>query len=308
MYNYPLVSVVMITYGHELFIENAINSILMQKYDGCIELIIANDCSPDGTDKIIISILEKVINSEKFNIKYTPHKNNKGIMPNFVWALKECQGKYIAICEGDDYWIDDLKIKKQVDFLEKNNEYSIHSGHAQLLENESLTSIIGDPHHKKTYLINDFFSKNNLITCTTMLRLSNIIPKNWEKIYFGDWMLYVNTLIAYPGSKAYVSDELYSVYRINEMGAMSQIAGIKSDEKHFIQIFKIHQLFKVKYSSEDISAINNYSLKLYRYYLSINNLKSAVGMILKNFKLVYFKIPFRKYLSYFRYRKHLKPS
>lgn len=308
MSDYPLVSIVMITYGHEKFIETAINSIVMQQYDGSIELIIANDFSPDNTDQTIKILLEKISIPEKINIRYTLHNKNKGIMPNFVWALNQSKGKYITICEGDDYWIDALKIQKQVDFLERNTEYSIHSGHAKLLENGNLTRIIGDPRHKKTYDIKDFFSKNNLITCTSMVRRSTIVPNFWKEIYFGDWMLYVNTLNFYPGSKAYVSEELYAVYRINEMGAMSQITGIKSDEKHFIQIMKIHQLFKVKYSSEDVLTINNYSLNLYRYYLSTTDLKNAIDIIFKNFKLVHVKIPFRKYLSYFRYRKHLKPS
>ncbi|HCA08474.1 glycosyltransferase [Chryseobacterium sp.] len=308
MPDYPLVSVIMITYGHDKFIEDAINSVISQKYTGHIELIIGNDCSPDNTDKIVTSFLERNNIPERINIKYVCHNRNKGIMQNFAWALDECKGKYNAICDGDDYWIDSLKIQKQVDFLEKNSNYSIHSGLAQLLEDGELTTIIGNPLYKNTYEIGDFYSKNNLISCTCMFRSNHIEPSYLENIYFGDWMVYLNTLNSFSGSKAYVSEECYSIYRVNNMGTMAQLDGIKSDEKHFHQILKIHQLFKTEYTPEDIILINRYALNIYVYYLLHRDIKNIINTLINNFKLIHFKIPLRKYLSYFRYRKHLTIS
>ncbi|MDR6544432.1 glycosyltransferase involved in cell wall biosynthesis [Chryseobacterium rhizosphaerae] len=305
MSDHPLVSVIMITYGHEKFVEQAISSIIQQNYDGNIEIIIANDHSPDNTDEVIVSFLEKAKIPENFIVKYTRHEKNKGIMQNFSWALTECRGKYNAICDGDDYWIDPLKIQKQVDFLEKNPDYSIHSGLAQLLENGNLTTFIGNPLRKKTYEIKDFFSKNNLISCTCMFRKNKIDFHYLENIYFGDWMVYINTLNSFPNSKAYVSDECYSVYRVNDMGTMAQITGIGNDEKHFSQILRIQQLFKTRYTPEDVKLINRYTLNLYVYYLLHHQFKKMLTTVLKNFKLVRFNFPIRKYLSYFRYRKHL---
>lgn len=117
------VSVVMITYGHERFIEEAINGVLMQQTDFEVELIIANDCSIDGTDAVVEKILK---NHPKASwIDYTKHKINLGMMPNFVWAIEQCKGRYIALCEGDDYWTDPLKLQKQVDFLEANENYGL---------------------------------------------------------------------------------------------------------------------------------------------------------------------------------------
>lgn len=119
----PLVSVVMITYAHENFIEQAINGVLMQECDFDVELIIANDYSPDKTDEVIKDIIK---NHPKASwIKYIKHKQNIGMMPNFIFALKQAQGKYLALCEGDDYWTDPLKLQKQVDFLEEKEEYVI---------------------------------------------------------------------------------------------------------------------------------------------------------------------------------------
>lgn len=118
----PIVSVVMITYNHEQFIGEAIEGVLMQQADFPIELIIADDCSPDRTSEIIQKYIE---NHPKGRwIDYTRHSINKGMMPNFIWALQQARGKYIALCEGDDYWTNPLKLQKQVDFLEKHHAYS----------------------------------------------------------------------------------------------------------------------------------------------------------------------------------------
>src|SRR5688572_14136755 len=115
-----MVSVCMITYGHEPFIREAIEGVLMQRVEFNIEFIIADDASPDGTEQII---KEYVLSHPKRHcIRYTKHESNKGMIGNLVWAIGECNGKYIALCEGDDYWTDPLKLQKQVDFLEQNND------------------------------------------------------------------------------------------------------------------------------------------------------------------------------------------
>lgn len=115
-----LVSVIMITYKHEAFIAEAISGVLMQEVNFPVELIIADDCSPDKTEEVISSFQA---HKNYHWIKYTRHQTNKGMMPNFIWALEQCKGKYIALCEGDDYWTDPYKLQKQVDFLESNEKY-----------------------------------------------------------------------------------------------------------------------------------------------------------------------------------------
>ncbi|MDO9260985.1 MAG: glycosyltransferase, partial [Flavobacteriaceae bacterium] len=110
----PTVSVCMITYNHENYIQQAIEGVLMQTCNFEVELIIANDCATDKTDEVIQEIIKNHPNSSW--IKYTNHSQNKGMMPNFIWAMQQCKGKYIALCEGDDYWTDPLKLQKQVEF------------------------------------------------------------------------------------------------------------------------------------------------------------------------------------------------
>ncbi|MBP6377749.1 MAG: glycosyltransferase [Kaistella sp.] len=137
-----IVSVIMVTYGHEKYIEEAINGVFIQQTDFPVELIIANDCSPDQTDKVVKSLLPK--SPENVTVKYTKHEFNKGANNNFNWAASQATGKYIALCEGDDYWTDPLKLQKQVHFLEGNKEYVLVGHKSKLVgvENQKLESFL----------------------------------------------------------------------------------------------------------------------------------------------------------------------
>lgn len=117
-----IVSVCMIAYNHEKYIGQAIEGVLIQETNFDIELILSNDASTDNTDAIVRGFLK---DNEKIKIKYFAHQENKGMMPNFVFALNQCIGDYIALCDGDDYWTDPLKLQKQVDFMEANPDYGI---------------------------------------------------------------------------------------------------------------------------------------------------------------------------------------
>lgn len=114
--NKPLVSVCMITYNHEKYIKDAIEGILMQKTSFPIELIIGEDCSTENTRKIVEDYAEKYPNL--IFAQYS--EKNLDMMNNFFNVLQAVRSKYIALCEGDDYWTDPLKLQKQVDFLANN--------------------------------------------------------------------------------------------------------------------------------------------------------------------------------------------
>ena len=113
--NNVTVSVLMITYNHENFIREAIEGVLMQKTDFPIELIIGEDCSTDGTRKIVMEYASKYPDI----IRPLLPDSNLGMMKNFIETMQAATGKYIALCEGDDYWTDPYKLQKQVDILNK---------------------------------------------------------------------------------------------------------------------------------------------------------------------------------------------
>lgn len=145
----PLVSVCMISYGHDAFIKQAIEGVLSQETSFDFELIIADDCSPDDTEKVITTILNEHPKAKQ--VTYIRHDKNLGMYKNFLFALDACKCTYIALCEGDDYWTDVNKLQKQVDFLEVNWDYEVCFTNIKVVDNDDILvkkQLI--PSHRKT--------------------------------------------------------------------------------------------------------------------------------------------------------------
>jgi len=197
-----MVSVLMLTYNHQEFIAQAIEGVLSQKTTFDIELIIANDYSTDNTDSIIKKIIEKD-NNAKEKIKYINNSKNIGMQPNFILAYNHCKGKYIAECEGDDYWTDPLKLQKQVDFLEANPDYGMVHTELDLFWVKNGKRVRN--HHKMQgnvpILSGDIYetlllsSKNLIFLCTVMIRVSalkGIDLARFSQYHMGDGPLWIH--------------------------------------------------------------------------------------------------------------------
>ena len=117
----PLVSIVCITYNHGPYIRQAIDSFLMQKTDFPYEIILADDSSTDGTG----AICEEYATKYPDKVHYLSTEKNVGGVENERRAIEEARGEYVALCEGDDFWIDPKKLQKQVDFLDAHPDYSV---------------------------------------------------------------------------------------------------------------------------------------------------------------------------------------
>ena len=119
----PVVSVFIITYNQEKTIAQTIESILMQKGDIGLELIIAEDAGTDGTASICREYQQRYPEQIKLLLQDT----NQGLVKNYIDAIRLCRGNYIAVCAGDDYWIDNWKIEKQLQFFDKHPDYGVVS-------------------------------------------------------------------------------------------------------------------------------------------------------------------------------------
>jgi len=158
------VSIILLSYNHEKYIAQAIESILLQKGDFEIKVLAADDCSTDNTRQII----------EEYSTRYKQivileRSENIGATRNWINAYNHCDGDYMCTLEGDDYWIDDEKIKKQIEFLEQNPNYI---GIAHTLEGRDLAGkLIGImPNYSKDRKINlKRYLNNNLFSFTSIL-------------------------------------------------------------------------------------------------------------------------------------------
>lgn len=120
----PLVSIVCTTYNHVLFVRQCLNGITTQKINFLFEVIIHDDASDDGTVEIIKEYEKKYPEIIK-SIYQRENQYSKKVDIYETYIYPRAKGKYIAICEGDDYWIDENKLQMQVDFLENNPEYGM---------------------------------------------------------------------------------------------------------------------------------------------------------------------------------------
>ena len=113
----PKVSVLLVTYNHEEYVRQALDSVLMQKTDFDVEIVVADDHSSDST----LAIIEEY-QPDNHNIRVLPSERNVGITLNYQRGLAACRGEYIAVIEGDDFWISPTKLESAIAFLEQHPE------------------------------------------------------------------------------------------------------------------------------------------------------------------------------------------
>lgn len=221
----PLVSVIVATYQHERFIKQCLDGILMQITNFPIEVIVGEDESKDATRSICIeyanSHQDKIrlfLRDRKLSQYYDSHGKFIGRF-NGIWNRMSARGKYIAMCEGDDYWIDPLKLQKQVDFLETNQSFSLVY-HNMYFKNELDNTLKISDWPQKPYLtINDLALNNYIYTASVVFRRESLkVNKILENLPFGDYFMWL--IIAKQGRIKYF-DEPMGVYRIHEGGIWS---------------------------------------------------------------------------------------
>ena len=234
------VSVVMVTYNHEKYIAKAIEGILMQNCDFEVELIIGDDCSPDGIAEIVKKYIDTHPNGHWIN--YTRHEINKGMMPNFIWTLEHSKGKYIALCDGDDYWTDPYKLQKQVDFLESNSEYVLCGHSINVVDSEGTFKRLFSK--SGTYIRADLLKEHFISTLSAVFvnKLGDL--PSFEGAYNGDTMLF-NFILG--DKKAYVLPEVMGVQREHCGGVWS----LKSSSFQLQHILQTYQILKDRIEFSD---------------------------------------------------------
>ena len=171
----PIVSVCVQTYQHVAFIAQCLDGILLQKVNFPFEIIIGEDESTDDTRKICVEYAEK--NPGKINLFLRSRKDVVYIHGgptgryNFIKNLEAARGKYIAICEGDDYWTDENKLQRQFNFMEANPEYAICFHRIfELNDDGTLIKSHNDWNEEKTFTINDLAAQNFIFTPSVFFR------------------------------------------------------------------------------------------------------------------------------------------
>lgn len=216
----PIVSVCMICYNQEVFIKQAIEGVLMQKTNFIFELVIGEDCSNDGT----FLICQNYAHENPDQIRLLPSVSNLGSMKNFIRTMSACGGRYIAICEGDDYWTDPYKLQKQVDFLQSNNDF-VFSFHDVMVLQESTGENfprIGGRVVDEIVDLKSVIVQNNIATASIVFRnvvdFMNLPAWFYQNAQKGDYGLVV--ILAERGKGKYHPEKM-GVYRVHGGGIWS---------------------------------------------------------------------------------------
>ena len=233
--NVPLVSVCCTTYQHGPFIRQAIEGFLMQRTSFPIEIIIRDDASTDGTSAIVKEFAERhpdlirpILNAE--------NKFNKGVraLPE---AMRHARGRYIAICEGDDYWTDPLKIQKQVDFMESNPDHTgcFHRAH-KLTDGVAELFPIPDDIDPWDIRFDDLLRTYNFVTTASVLIRSSVLPLPawYKRVPFGDMAIYA--LVSSKGRMAMLPESM-AVWRVTGSGAWTSLSKAQQD-RNFLRFFR----------------------------------------------------------------------
>lgn len=228
-YEVPEVSICCLTYNHEEYIKTAINSFLMQETTFPFEIIIYDDGSTDGNRKIISEYAANYPNIIKCIFpKENQYQFHKRVNIDFVFT--NAAGKYIAICEGDDYWIDSLKLQKQYETLEHHKEIDLCLHPAYLLDEISQKRVgeIGrypvnqnEPIMSFEDVVNKPFGQ--LATASSFFRATKIpfLKKYFETSQASIFDIFLHIITAYKKG-AYLLNEAMSVYRINVPGSWNK--------------------------------------------------------------------------------------
>lgn len=255
----PMVSVFVMVYNHEKYLHECLDGILMQQCNFAFNIVVGEDCSPDRSREILLEYNQKYPGKFKLLL----HDKNIGAVANQNAVLSACTGKYIALCEGDDYWTDPLKLQKQVFFLEENEEYGlIHTNYKKFF-NKSAKFFDHCPVPDVSRVDENeyYLTTGDIRTCTVLFRAKYIERINdlfnqkfMQNAVIGDRPIF---LLIGKISKLYFLNNITSVYRITSSESAS----------HFSNIFDYYD-YLIKTAEINYEALKylDYTAEIYNKY------------------------------------------
>lgn len=219
-----MVSICCITYNHEKYIAQAIDSFLMQDCNFKFEIIIGEDHSTDNTK----NILEYYQRKHPDIVHVVTADVNVGSIKNQLRTMNKARGKYIAMCDGDDFWTDAFKLQKQVDFLESHPEYIICCHYTRVINDYDQTVYMNPTPVSMEFCYEDLLMgrRDETRICSLMVRNSREVReiglKEWyHKTYGSDTLFKLHATST--GKKIYVIPQVMACYRLHTGGIWSMI-------------------------------------------------------------------------------------
>ena len=305
----PKVVISSLAYNHELYVKDALEGFVMQKTNFPIVAIVHEDCSTDNTAKIIKEYEKKYpdIIFPIFEEENQYSKQNGTLSRIMRTAIAASGAKYVAMCEGDDYWTDPLKLQKQVDFLESHPDYSMCFHTVNVLHqktNEIVTKC--NMIENRNYTAEEVFDEWIIPTCSALIRSGCVINKpNHPDFIVGDNVLWASCLSM---GRIYGMNEVMGVYRRISGGWTARVnSSRRLRYESSIKWIKHYQAMIDLFPNIDKNVFEN---KIIGYMASSNavELITCRKFSIQNFKSYYreFGIRFvsQLFLSFYAIAKH----
>ncbi len=288
----PVVSVILLTYNHERFIEEALRSVLMQKDSPTHEIHVAEDCSPDRTREILAKL------SKEFPGRFEVLKREKnlGLSANLEDAWTRTRGKYIVILEGDDYWNDPYKLAKVTAAMESHPEWvgCFHSCKTQNEMKRRFPDLVPCDLRRQVVTFDELIRVPIIPTysCTTYRKgIVDQFPIEHRGLASGDWILQL--LHTEHGDIGFLPEAM-TVYRIHQHGMASGMTEFgrlhdtitahdrayrlfASRHPEAVAVMRAQLLLRHEQAFEDLKKIDRryHALQLHRF--------AAVGKLIRSF-------------------------
>jgi glycosyltransferase involved in cell wall biosynthesis len=267
MEKHIVVSVIVLSYNHKQYISECLDSLVSQHCDVSFEVLVGDDCSTDGTREII----------DKYQLDYPEivkpiyPTNNLGPNSNYLNCFKHCNGKYIAFCEGDDYWVDPEKLQKQVDFLEANPNYGGVCTNNTWYD-QKLNRFQNFIQEESEITFEDLVFKNSINSQTILFEKSLVQNRiDWiSKLKIGDWAV---SLIITNQKPYYRLKDITAVYRVHDGG----IHSLSSSEHKLKNSLKLIQFARthLQLSEQRRTLLKKSELELLKRLIALNSKSTA---------------------------------
>lgn len=260
--NNILVSIACITYNHEKYISDAIEGFLMQKTNFNFEILINDDASIDKTAEIIRKYEKQYPDIIK-PIYQSENQFSKGVNIDYEFIQKRAKGKYIAECEGDDYWTDPYKLQKQVDYMESHSNCSIcfHTAKSVTPNKKPTGDFLGPYGNKnRIYTISDI--GGTFIATASRMYIKSLMDNPPDFYFIGEATDFPSQLILLDKGYAFYINEVMSDYRVNVPGSSNDRLKRKSKQEI------------IDYNNERIKILNEFNK--YSNYRHKNDIKKFI--------------------------------
>jgi len=250
-----MVSINCITFNHEKYISKSIDSFLSQVTNFEFEILIGEDCSTDNTRKIVEEYVYKFPNK----IKLITSNKNVGMIKNFERVKENSKGKYIAICEGDDYWTDPYKLQKQVNFMEENPECSMCYHAAEIIDARNNNRLGFTRPYNKTFILPSeklFIGGGHICPTASILYIRKLMIKPPNFYYESPVVDHALALVLSNQGKVGYIDQVMSVRNLWVPGSWN--TEFQNEQTKNKKITHLNKMIKV------LDDFNEYSVEKWR--------------------------------------------